>query len=136
MADPVMDRVTTRTLVSEDGCWLWTAGKFATGYGAISVANKTRRAHRVVYEALVGPIPDGAMLHHLCGVRECVNPSHLIPVTHLEHATHHPKPQVDTCQRGHQMSGANLYVRPNGMRECRTCKNLKWRERKARIANG
>lgn len=43
-----------------------------------------RRAHRVVYESLVGPIPAGLELDHTCRVRRCVNPDHLEPVTHAE----------------------------------------------------
>ena len=40
-----------------------------------------RRAHRLVYETLVGPIPDGLVLDHLCKNVQCVNPDHLEPVT-------------------------------------------------------
>jgi len=42
------------------------------------------RAHRFAYELLVGPIPEGMDLDHVCGVRLCVWPEHLEPVTHAE----------------------------------------------------
>jgi|SRR5215469_8351819 len=71
---------------SPDGCWLWTAGTAPrTGYGHISIANRTRLAHRVAYQLLVGPIPDGLHLDHVyergCRNRHCVNPAHLEAVT-------------------------------------------------------
>jgi hypothetical protein len=43
-----------------------------------------RYAHRVVYEILVGPIPSGLQLDHICSVPWCVNPDHLEPVTAKE----------------------------------------------------
>lgn len=64
------------------GCWLWTASCFFNGYGQTSFGGRTGiRAHRVIYELLVGPIPTGLDLDHLCRVRCCVNPAHLEPVT-------------------------------------------------------
>lgn len=71
----------------EDGCWLWTASLTGDGYGRISLGGKfgpMGLAHRVAYELLVGPIPEGLELDHLCRVRRCVNPEHLEPVTHAE----------------------------------------------------
>jgi hypothetical protein len=41
-------------------------------------------AHRYAYEWLIGPIPIGLDLDHLCRTRECVNPNHLEPVTRKE----------------------------------------------------
>ena len=64
-----------------DGCWNWRNASARDGYGMVKIANKNRRAHRVVYEMLVGPIPDGLTIDHLCRNRACVNPAHLEPVT-------------------------------------------------------
>jgi len=64
-------------------CWLWTGAKTA-GYGSIRRDGRSQRAHRLAYEHLVGPIPPGAMLDHLCHVRACVNPDHLMPVTNAQ----------------------------------------------------
>jgi hypothetical protein len=67
----------------DDGCWMWT-GTLNKGYGMFSFGGKTRRAHRFAYEALVGPIPEGLALDHLCRNPACVNPAHLEPVTWRE----------------------------------------------------
>lgn len=44
--------------VDADGeCWLWTASVNQAGYGQLNWKKKIQRAHRVIYELLVGPIP-------------------------------------------------------------------------------
>jgi hypothetical protein len=58
------------------GCWLWRRFSWK-GYGVY----KGKQAHRVLYEQLVGPIPAGLVLDHLCHRTLCVNPTHLEPVT-------------------------------------------------------
>lgn len=63
-------------------CWVWCARLNRNGYGRLSVGGRELMAHRLSYEAHVGPIPDGLLLDHLCRVRQCVNPAHLEPVTH------------------------------------------------------
>lgn len=66
--------------VESPGCWLWTAGDDGQGYGAYSAGGKNVRAHRYVYQLLVGAIPEGMDLDHLCRRRRCCNPDHLEPV--------------------------------------------------------
>lgn len=66
-------------------CWLWLGTINRAGYGrAWDGARSGRQAHRVVYEQLIGPVPDDLDLDHLCRVRLCVRPSHVEPVTHAE----------------------------------------------------
>lgn len=83
---PLLDRAMAKIVVLDNGCWLWTGYVFAsTGYGGIKVAgDKLQLAHRVVYELLRGPIPEGLQIDHLCRERRCVNPTHLEPVTASE----------------------------------------------------
>lgn len=71
--------------VDTNGCWVWLLFKNPKGYGTISRKGvKNLLAHRYVYEQLVGPIPDGLVIDHLCCNPACVNPSHLEPVTAKE----------------------------------------------------
>lgn len=65
-------------------CWLWTASLSTNGYGQFTPYGRTVPAHRFSYETFVGPIPPRLEIDHLCGVRRCVNPDHLEPVTHHE----------------------------------------------------
>lgn len=66
------------------GCWEWQRSLDRKGYGVRAVGKLNKRAHRVIYERLVGPIPEGLVLDHLCEVHRCVNPEHLEPVTNAE----------------------------------------------------
>ena len=59
--------------IPESGCWIWIASLNNKGYGQIS----GKYAHRVSYELVHGPIPDGALVLHSCDVSCCVNPNHL-----------------------------------------------------------
>ncbi len=71
------------------GCWLWTASLDTKGYGQINIGSGAVKtimacAHRQMYIAIKGAIPEGLELDHLCRVRCCVNPDHLEPVTAAE----------------------------------------------------
>lgn len=72
-------------VVVTEGCWFWIGAANPKGYGRFGGGDhKTRVAHRFAYEMLVGPIPSGFTLDHLCCVRACVKPEDLEPVTHAE----------------------------------------------------
>lgn len=90
---PIIDRVLDRAVVDPDtGCWLWTGTLTAQGYGQVTGRltakgyRKTPATHRVVWEHLRGPIPEGYTIDHLCRVRACCNPDHLEPVTNEENS--------------------------------------------------
>jgi hypothetical protein len=113
------------------GCWLWTAGKNGNGYGAFNIRKGLNRgAHRVSYEALVGPIPDGLDLDHLCRVRACVNPAHLEAVTRqvnlLRGKTIVAAEAARTsCPKDHQYDESNTYLQ-GSHRSCKICRKEAW----------
>lgn len=140
MIDRLPSRLRAKITVSDDGCWLWTgaasgggtAGKY--GYVWDAVKRRTRRAHIVVYEMLVGPVPEGRELDHDCRVRLCVNPAHLIPRTHTDNVrcglagkVNNRQREKTHCPQGHEYNEKNTYITSRGKRRCRACN----REREA-----
>lgn len=118
-----------------DGCWLWTAAINPKGYAMFAVTKGVFGAtgkqpiggHRVAYQLMVGPIPEGLQLDHLCRVRHCVNPAHLQPVTRKENILRGTSPTAQHaakthCPKGHPYAGDNLQF-SHGSRVCRICHN-------------
>lgn len=67
-------------------CWLWTGFIDADGYGMVRYRGQSIGAHRMAWQLLVGPIPAGMDLDHLCFVRACTRPDHLEVVTRSENS--------------------------------------------------
>lgn len=105
-------------------CWEWTAAT-AQGYGRFGVGSKVVLAHRWAWQSLVGPIPEGVELDHLCRNRACVNPDHLEPVPHAVNVRRGfggwNTAAKTQCPQGHPYDGDNLMV-SSGKRYCLTCK--------------
>lgn len=57
------------------GCWLWSGAAKIYGQGRVWCYEQL--AHRLSYEAFVGPIPSGLFVCHRCDTPLCVNPAHL-----------------------------------------------------------
>lgn len=133
------------TRADDETCWLWEGELATNGYGRVKVSGKSRPVHVVTYEWLVGPVPPGLELDHLCRVRRCVNPRHMEPVTHRENTL-----RGDTlaaanaakrfCPRGHALVAGNLVPSKvkRRARQCLTCSREMAREYRARkkAANG
>lgn len=116
-------------------CWIWTGTHLPRGYGLFSHRGKSQLTHRLSYTLLIGPIPDGLQIDHLCRVHPCLNPAHLEPVTNLENALRSDRATRTHCIRNHPLSGDNLIVKKpgdRGRRACRTCNRAKTAESTAR----
>ncbi len=120
-----------------DECWLYKGFVDKLGYGRIRVGDHPTRAigvHRAAYELLVGPIPEGLTLDHLCRKPSCVNPAHLEAVTVRVNTMRGMGPAAVNarqthCRRaGHPLSGDNLFVTKRGYRSCMACNRDRQRE--------
>jgi hypothetical protein len=128
---PVADRFWERVEVT-DGCWSWLGAINTKGYGLLTVDRRTNLAHRLAYEMLVGPIPDGLHIDHLCRNRSCVNPKHMEPVTPRENVLRGVGTSAQNAAKTHCPEGHPYdYVRRSGRRRCTTCHNEQQRQRRA-----
>lgn len=119
-----------------EGCWTWTASIGSGGYGQMRLGTKTVRAHRLAYELVVGPIPEGLVIDHLCRNRACVRPDHLEPVTARENTLRGETLAAANvlkthCAKGHEYTEANTVKQGDGKRRCRECRTNQRRVRRA-----
>jgi len=146
LTDRDLERFLSKLIPTEDGCWEWSGGHYQiTGYTIfnLKMADGVWRpgyGHRASWELLVGPIPDGLVMDHLCRNRGCVNPDHLEPVTqrvnNLRGESRSARQATWThCPQGHPFDEGNTYRRPSGKRECRECTRERDRQRYRRVGN-
>ena len=131
-----MSELFWKKVAKTDSCWLWKGHTHhRDGYGRVMLKGKVRQAHRISYELLRGPVPEGTELDHICRTKNCVNPDHLRAVTQRVNSIENRGGPVAAsaakthCLRGHPLSGENLKnsVRANGRmtRDCRACMRLR-----------
>lgn len=118
-----------------DGCWLWTGATSKNGYGQIVVDGRQIGAHCYAYTLLVGPIPEGSEIDHVCHNadpacpggqcqhRRCIRPDHLEPVAHAVNVVRGSSPSArayrsGVCRNGHPKTPENWEL---GHRRCRIC---------------
>lgn len=128
-----------------DGCWIWQGAvqSHSVPYGYFQlIGKKFISAHRWSYMHLVGPIPKGMHIDHLCRNPLCVNPKHLEVVTPQENTLRGLNHMADAarrnlCWRGHLLEGANVETihrkpprKPHRLCvTCRKARELKYRQR-------
>lgn len=124
-------------------CWEWNRKLNNRGYGVTNVNKKRWYVHRLMWTLMVGPIPDGMEIDHMCRNRACCNPEHLDLVTGqvntlrgVSPASSHAK--RDECSYGHEYTAETMHV-VRGARRCRICERRRDKERyerkKARAAS-
>lgn len=100
---------------------------------------RTGWVHRLVAEAFIGPRPEGMETCHNDGNghnNRLTNLRYDTPSANaLDAVMHgvHPCASRDKCIHGHPFDADNTYLRPDGNRDCRTCKQDRERESNARL---
>lgn len=95
-------------------------------------------AHRYAWITLVGEIPAGLHIDHLCRNKVCVNPDHLEPVTPRVNVLRGysmvaANARATHCTHGHEFTPENTRLK-HGDRICRQCRRDSNRRYKARRA--
>lgn len=126
-----------KKLIITSGCWGWRGEHMRNGYCAMRNRPKGRSflVHRLTYEELIGPIPPGLHIDHLCRERSCVNPFHCEPTSCSENIKRGllGVPHK-TCRNGHPLDTENTYVRQStGDRRCRICQSAAEARRPKRV---
>jgi len=131
----LLQELLRRSKRTSTGCLEWTGWRTATGYGVRAFRGRGQNTHRLMYMAVIGAIPDGMQILHSCDNPPCMNPRHLSLGTgqknmqeSVERGRHYEAVKPN-CDRGHPLSGANLYVCKDERRHCRTCQRARQRMR-------
>lgn len=132
LSTPTRSELFWSKVIQSGDCWLWTGTKSGPngGYGLFKREGRRsfQSAHRVAYEEMVGEIPPGLFLDHLCRTPACVNPSHLDPVTNAVNCRRGLRGELTThCPQGHAYDEANTKYTREGHRRCITCKRAEGR---------
>lgn len=123
-----LERFFSKLRFEDGGCWAWNGRLDKDGYGRqFKVGSRTDntrrlvRPHRFIFSLLIGPIPEGLVIDHLCRNRACQNPFHMEPVTPLENHARGLRAKALVCPKGHRIEGDNEAA--SGGIRCRICRN-------------
>lgn len=116
-------RVTPEKLHNGSPCWEWSGFCSEQNYPKLRIGGEYY-AHRIFYLYLIGEIPEGHEVDHVCRNRRCCSPFHLEAVPPSINRQRRDN-AVTHCRQGHELTPENTRVQKqsNGqfVRHCRTC---------------
>jgi hypothetical protein len=134
------DRAMSRIEPLNNGCWRLRKSRSNSKrsnddrYAVIASQGKQVLLHRFLYEKMIGPIPTGLDLDHLCRNPWCVNPCCGEPVTERENTLRGEGPAAinarkTVCPRGHPFDRRKT----SGERWCSICAKAAKKRYKAKL---
>lgn len=126
---PELIRFWSKTLIGEDGCWLWIGALHPKGYGGFKPSGgRPIFAHSWVatnFHKWPKRNHKTRVVDHICRNTSCVRPSHLRLVTAHDNAMNGKWALTTHCPQGHAYSPENLVTCELPRRVCRPCKNAR-----------
>lgn len=107
-------------------CITWPGRLTSGGYVQVWRDGRPQSAHRLIWEDMHGPIPQGLVVDHVCRNRACLNTAHFQLVT-LGENSRLGGTRKTHCKNGHPFDEENtFYYKPSGGRRvgrgCRICR--------------
>jgi hypothetical protein len=142
---PTLERLMAKCIVASNGCWLWQGYTNPEGYGSINIKKTPQLVHKVSYQLLVAPVPEGMQVDHLCHGwdsdcpggplcihRACFNPAHLQPKSPRGNTLAEGSKSIAAanakkshCPKGHKYTKGNTRVTKKGQRQCLKCQVIR-----------
>jgi hypothetical protein len=103
----VAERLSARIEITEDGCWVSQYSVGSHGYAQVGWNENGQSfvtvAHRAMWIAVNGDIPEGMTVDHLCKNRPCINPAHLRLLSNYENSRRNNGNdfELGVCAYGH-----------------------------------
>lgn len=128
MEEEIKNRLLSRIVKLNNGCWFYSGYKQKKGYGMMSAWGQLQGAHRISFKIFKGKIPIRKFLDHLCRNPSCVNPEHLEVVTNKENVLRGIgvsaiNKRKTKCINGHDFTKKNTLITKSGKRQCRKCRH-------------
>ncbi|WP_433350604.1 HNH endonuclease [Micromonospora sp. CA-111912] len=126
--ESLREHLLQRSARSDDGCLIVRG--YGTRRGVYQKIARRAWAHIAAYAVFVGGYDPTLDVHHVCGVRDCVEPTHLQQLTRAESCR--SRVRDPRCRNGHERE---IDERTGQYRSvCRACNReaqRRWREREA-----
>jgi len=139
----ILNRLNSKTIKSESGCWLWQGSIGGGNYGYIRFDGIGELVHRISAFLFLGyDLGNQArQVNHqtFCPNKHCWNPEHLYVGTQKSNigdiSVRKPRsklPPKTHCKFGHEYTMENIIVNRDKSKNCRLCqaeRNRKYRKR-------